>query len=422
VAIFGLGSAGHAQEPPLHDPLDSIIVRALESPDLPAMAAGLIDTIGGRLAGSPTGTRAEAWAAGWLRSFGLDTVYYDVVRVPVWRRGAIQVRVTTPSVARHRPIAAIALGYSPAWLIDQVNPEVMQRAVQANAAALLRITFQPGRLPQARTVPWPEPPAPIPVLSLSREDGLWLRRQAAGSVLLQIRVEAETRAGTALNVVGEWRGSDPELTNEAFLLGAHLDSWDLGDGALDNGTGVLAVMTAMQALVAEGRRPRRTVRIVLFAAEELGLLGSRYYVAVHNAELTNLVAMMNLDMVGAPTGYGATGHPEADTLFARLAAETRLRDLGMSAEVNHGGGPGSDHQPFLLEGVPTIYVQTSLPPETPRWYHNAADTFDKIDLGGIRGTAAAVAAAAWALADHPGRPLLYLTPEETTLLIQRLGW
>ncbi|HSG81918.1 MAG TPA: M20/M25/M40 family metallo-hydrolase [Gemmatimonadota bacterium] len=433
--------------------LDSVVTRALESPDLPAMAAGLIDTIGGRLPGSPTGTRAEAWAAGWLRSFGLDTVYYEVVRVPVWRRGSTQVRVTIPAVARQRPIAAIALGYSPgivadsvpvvdvgrgdsatvaalgervtgaAWLIDQVNPEVLQRAVQANAVAVLRITFQPGRLPQARAVPWPEPPSPIPVLSLSREDGLWLRRQAAaGPVLLQLRVEAETRAGTALNVVGEWRGSDPSATGELFLMGAHLDAWDLGDGALDNGTGVLSVMTAMQALVAEGRRPRRTVRIVLFAAEELGLLGSREYVRAHAAELPKIAAMMNLDMVGAPTGYGATGHPEADTLFARLATETRLRDLGLVAEVNHGGGPGSDHQPFLLEGVPTIYVQTTLPPETPRWYHNAADTFDKIDLGAIRGAAAAVAAAAWALADHPGRPLRYLTPEETTQLLQRLGW
>ncbi len=418
------------------------------------MAAGLIDTIGGRLSGTPSGTRAEAWAAGWLRSFGLDTVYYEVVRIPVWRRGATFVHAVTPAVARLRPIAAITHGYSPgitadsvpvvdigrgdsasvaalgdrvrgaAWLTDAIDPSLIQRAVDEGAVALMRVTFQPGRLPQARVAPWPNPPAPLPVLELSREDGLWLRRQLAGGgpVILEMRVEAETRVGTVLNVIGELKGSDPSVGHEVFILGAHLDSWDIGDGAIDNGTGVLSTMAAVKALTQAGRRPRRTIRVVLFAGEELGLLGSRYYVGMHANELMNAVAMMNLDMVGAPLGYGATGHDEADTLFARLATETRLRDLGVGAEVNHGGGPGSDHQPFLLEGVPTIYVQSSLPDDSPRWYHNAADTYDKIELNAIRGMAAAAAAAVWELADHPGRPLRYLTPEETTLLLQRLGW
>jgi Zn-dependent M28 family amino/carboxypeptidase len=228
--------------------------------------------------------------------------------------------------------------------------------------------------------------------------------------------------GTVLNVVGEWRGRDPAVAGEVFLLGAHLDAWDVGDGALDNGTGVLASLSAARALVASGQRARRTVRIVLFAGEELGLVGSREYVAAHAATQRDILAMMNLDMVGAPRGYGATGHAEADTLFARLARAPALRDLGLETEVNHGGGPGSDHQPFLLAGVPTIYVETVLPPDAPRWYHNAADTFDKIDLDAVRGTAAAVAAAVWALADHPGRPLRHLSEEETRLLVQRLGW
>ena len=433
--------------------LSAVVARALESPELAGMAAGLLDTIGGRLGGTPAGTRAEAWAARWLRAFELDTVWYEVVRIPVWRRGITYMRVVTPAALRHRPIAVITVGYSPgiiadslplvdvgrgdsasvaalgravegaAWLADQINPEVIRRAVAAKAAALLRITFQPGRLPQARVAPVAEPPAPLPLLSLSLEDGLWMRRQLArGPLILELRVEAETRGGTVLNVVGEWKGRDPTVADEVFILGAHLDAWDVGDGARDNGTGVLAVMAAIRALVASGQRPRRTVRVVLFAAEELGLLGSQEYARVHTAELGNVVAMMNLDMVGAPERYGATGHEEADTLFARLATLPALRDQGVGTDVNHGGGPGSDHQPFLLAGVPTIYVQTSLPEDAPRWYHNAGDTFDKVDLDDVRRTAAAAAAAAWAIADHPGRPLRFLTPEETRQLIQRLGW
>ncbi len=433
--------------------LTQLVGQALDSPTLPIMAAGLLDTIGGRLPGTPAGNRAEAWAAGWLRSFGFDSVWYEVVRLPVWRRGTSEVRVVAPAALQHRRIAALAYGYSPgaradsvevidigrgdtaavaalggraeraALLTDLISPELIQRASKAGAAALLRISFEPGRLPQARLAPVGEPPSPLPLLTLSHEDGLWLRRQvAAGPLKLNLNVIAETRPGTAANVVAELRGSDPRAAGEVFLLGAHLDAWDVGDGAVDNGTGVLALMTAVQALASGPARPRRTVRVVLFAAEELGLIGSREYVRAHAAELPGLVAMMNLDMVGAPQGYGATGHPEADTLFARLATHLELRDLGLESEVDHGGGPGSDHQPFLLAGVPTTYVRTVLPAESPRWYHNAGDTMDKIDLDAVRASAAAVAAAVWTLADHPGRPLRHLSEAQTRQLVQRLGW
>jgi Iap family predicted aminopeptidase len=430
-----------------------LVAGALDAPELPVMAAGLIDTIGGRLSGTPIGTRAEAWAAGWLRSLGADSVWYEVVHMPTWRRGTARLQVVSPAAVRHHKLAAIAYGYSPGidadslllidigrgaplalealgpdaqgvvLLSDVVSPEVVAAAAEVGAAALLRVSLQPGRLPQARVAPTPERPAPLPILALSREDGLWLRRLLTmGPLTVGLHVEAETRQGTAANVVAEWWGSDPSVSGEAVLLGAHLDAWDLGAGALDNGTGVLAVMTAARAIAAATTRPRRTVRIVLFAGEELGLIGSRVYVNVHAEGLADIVAMMNLDMVGAPRGYGATGHDEADTLFARLAADPALRDLGLTAEVNHGGGPGSDHQPFLLAGVPTIYVRSALPEDAPRWYHNAGDTFDKIDLEAVQASGAAAAAAIWALADHPGRPLRHLTLEQTRDLIARLGW
>jgi hypothetical protein len=429
------------------------VAGALDAPELPVMAAGLIDTIGGRLSGTPIGTRAEAWAAGWLRSLGADSVWYEIVHMPTWRRGTTQVQVVSPAAVRHHKLNAITYGYSPGiaadslrlidigraappalealgpqahgavLLTDVVSPEVVAAAAEVGAAALIRVSLEPGRLPQARVAPTPERPAPLPILALSREDGLWLRRLlATGPLTLGIRAQAETRQGTAANVVAEWRGSDPAVSGEVVLLGAHLDAWDLGAGALDNGTGVLAVMTAARAISAAPARPRRTVRIVLFAGEELGLVGSREYVRVHGERLADIVAMMNLDMVGAPQGYGATGHDEADTLFARLAAEPSLRDLGLTAQVNHGGGPGSDHQHFLLAGVPTIYVQSTLPEDAPRWYHNAGDTFDKIDLEAVQASGAAAAVALWALADHPGRPLRHLTTEETRELIGQLGW
>ncbi len=433
--------------------LSELVSTALNAAELPVLAAGLIDTIGGRLSGTAAGRQAEAWAAGWLRSFGFDSVWFEPVTMAVWRRGVSSVRVVAPTELRGREIVTVAYGYSPgitadsvplidighgdpgvieaagravrgaALLTDVVSPLIVELAARARAAALVRVSFEPGRLPQARVAPVTEPPAPLPILAVSREDGLWLRRQsAAGRVELSLQIEAETVSGVASNVVADLVGSDPSVSGEVFLLGAHLDAWDLGDGAIDNGSGVLVVMGAAQALAAAEARPRRSIRVVLFAGEELGLLGSRAYVQRHADGLGDVIAMMNIDVVGAPQGFGATGHPEADTVFARLAKALALRGLVLSEEVEHGGGAGSDHQPFLLAGVPTIFVRSSLSADVLRWYHNAGDTLDKIDLEGLRKSAAAAAAAAWELADHPGRPLRHLSAEETRVLVERLGW
>ena len=439
--------------PPASTVLDSVAALALETPPLQAMAAGLIDSIGGRLSGTSAGIRAESWAGKWLREIGFDSVWTEPVRMRVWRRGQLTVQVVQPAARSGRRIAALAYGYSPpidlaavpvldigrgdlsllaaagaaargaALLTDVINPELIDEAVKAGAAALMRISFEPGRLPQARVAPTSPPPAPLPLIALSNEDGSWLRRLSlAGQAVLRLHSSASTITGAAANVVGELRGSDPALGREVVILGAHLDAWDMGDGALDNGTGVLAVLAAARAIVMTGVRPRRTVRVVFFAGEELGLLGSQAYVTAHQSSLGDFAAMLNMDMVGAPEGFGATGHAEADTLFARLAQTPLLKSLGLSTEVDHGGGPGSDHQPFLLAGVPTVYVRTSLPPDAIRWYHNAGDTFDKVDFEAVKAAAAAAAALAWALADEPGRPLVHLSPQETRQLVQRLGW
>jgi carboxypeptidase Q len=414
-------------------------------------ALGLVDTIGGRLSGTAAGARAEAWALARLREIGVDSAWLEPVAFWAWERGPATMTVSAPAALAGRPLAVSAWAYAPGGMLsgarvvdlgrgdtlalrragpavrgavllcDAVGPELVRAAAEAGAAALLRISPEPGRLLQARAVAVERPPAPVPVWTTTLEDGLWLRRMALyGDVRVDARVDARAFEAQAHNVVGQWRGRAGG--DEVVLVGAHLDAWDVGAGAIDNGSGVLAALETVRALVASGRRPRRTVRVVLFAGEELGLAGSRAYVARHRATLGRVVAMMNFDMVGWPDGYGATGHAEADTLFARLARLPPLDSLGLSTQVEHGGGAGSDHQPFVLAGVPTIFVRTSLPPETVRWYHNAGDTLDKLDLDGIRRTAAAAAVAVWAIADAPLRVLRHLDARETGELVRRLGW
>lgn len=454
-ALVQAGAAAAQTAPGRLGPRDSLLSalaeRALASEQVVPWALGLIDSIGGRLSGTAAGARAETWAAAQLRAIGLDTVWMETVALRTWERGPASAAVVEPAALAGRRIAVAAWGYSPSagiarapvidlgrgdtaslrrvgggaqgavLLCDAVGPELMAGAASAGAVAILRISPDPGRLVQARVAPVEKPPAPLPVLATSLEDGLWLRRQLAyGPLRLALAVETKIGEGEARNVVGELRGrAEP---GEVVLLAAHLDSWDLGAGAIDNGSGVLAVLEATRAVARAGRRPRRSLRVVFFAGEEVGLVGSRSYVARHAPNLRRIVAMMNLDMVGWPEGYGATGHPEGDALFAQLTRLPPLDSLGLSAQVDHGGGPGSDHQPFLLAGVPTIYVRTSLPPEVVRWYHNAGDTLDKLDLDSVRRTAAAAAVAAWAIADERDRVFRHLKAKETEELVKRLGW
>lgn len=456
--LLALSTAGPAaaQAPARGDaPRDSLLAavaaRALASEWVLPWALGLVDSIGGRVSGTPAGARAEAWAAAQLRALGFDTVWFEPLPLQVWERGSASATVVEPRSLAGRAIAIAAWGYSPpvelarapvvdlgrgdtvslhrlaevakgaVLLCDAVPPQLLAAAAAAGAAAILRISPDPGRLIQARVAPAEKPPAPLPVAATSLEDGLWIRRQLAyGDLSLRLSVGAVIREGEARNVVGEWRGrAEP---NEVVLLGAHLDSWDLGAGAIDNASGVLAVLEAARSLAESGRRPRRTVRVVFFAAEELGLIGSRAYVARHAPNLRRIVAMMNLDMVGWPDGYGATGHEEGDATLRALTRLPPLDSLGLSAEVHHGGGPGSDHQPFLLAGVPTVYVRTSLPPDVVRWYHNAGDTLDKLDLDAVRRTAAAAAVAVWTLADSKDRVFRHFREDETRELVKRLGW
>ncbi len=457
LVLAALGPSGLAAQtaPARLSPRDSLLTtvanRALASERVLPWALGLVDSIGGRLTGTPAARRAEAWATTQLRAIGLDSVWTETVSLSVWDRGPADAVVAEPAALAGRHLRIAAWGYSPGAFLDRapvvdlgrgdttalrrageqargavllcdaVGAELVREAAAVGAAAILRISPDPGGLVQARIAPVERSPAPLPVLATSLEDGLWLRRQLPhGELRLGLNVETRTWEGTSENVVGEWRGrAEP---GEVVLLGAHLDSWDLGAGALDNGSGVLAALEATRSLVESGRRPRRTIRVIFFTGEEFGLLGSRAYVARHARTLRRIVAMMNLDMVGWPEGYGATGHPEGDGLLAGLARLPPLDSLGLTSDVDHGGGAGSDHQPFVLAGVPTIYVRTSLPPETVRWYHNGGDTLDKLDLDAVRRTAAAAAVALWAIADERARVYQHLDERKTRDLVRRLGW
>jgi carboxypeptidase Q len=280
------------------------------------------------------------------------------------------------------------------------GPDMMAAAVEARAAALLVVSTRPRDLLYRHSITWGAI-APIPMAQVAREDGERLARLCRAEGCPTVRLDVRNKVGgawQAQNVVAEIKGS--EKPDEIVLLGAHLDSWDLGTGAQDNGVNCALVVEVARAL-ASGPRPKRTVRFVLFTNEETGLLGSRGYVQSHRDEMARHVAVVIHDIGdGKVKGYFTNGRPDIDAAVAR--ALEPAASLGATG-VDQTAILGTDNFDFLLEGVPNLVADQ----ETARYlpdYHAESDTFDKIDFDAARRNAAVAAVVVSGLANAPAPP------------------
>jgi carboxypeptidase Q len=235
-----------------------------------------------------------------------------------------------------------------------------------------------------------------PLLIMGREDAQRALRLLRAGKRLGLKVEIDLDAGgpyTAENVVAEIRGRDKP--DEIVLVGAHLDSWDLGTGALDNGCNAAVVIDLARQLQALGVRPRRTVRFVLWNGEEQMMLGSWGYVKTHAAELDKHVATLTADLgSGRVVGFYTNGRkeivPAVDKALALVAG------LGPFTHVEEPV-VGTDNYDFMLEGVANLVANQESANYGPN-YHARSDTFDKVDLQQLRLNAAILGAAVYWLA------------------------
>lgn len=443
-----------------------IAVAARPGATVAENAYELIDVIGGRMSGQPSGERAQAFARERFTAYGLDDVRLEPFALLGWERGPAELVIEAPARLRGREVGVLSLGHvGPASVTAPVldagfgtadelaalgervrgrivlvrvgqpqgygrsvhRTEKLTLAAQAGAVGFVMIAPEPGTLVQVGVATLGDEPAPIPAVGANYETGSWLVRvlERAGTEPVVARLVTGNRMGpaTAANVLGELRGR----TAETILVGAHLDSWDLGTGALDNGSGSLVVLEAARALAEHvrrtGERPLRGVRFALWMGEELGLYGSRHHVAEARARgtLEQYRAKLNLDMVGAPTGFGAMDRPEAAAWLRPLTLALRERGFALDTAFATGGGLYSDHQPFLLQGIPVLSLQTRWREGAGRFYHSAGDTRDKIDEADLVETGAVVAALLWHLANLPELPLERWTEEEIGRRLERMG-
>lgn len=280
------------------------------------------------------------------------------------------------------------------------GPEMVAAAEASGAAAILFMSTRPRDLLYRHTITFDGTLIQIPIAMVAREQGLRLARLLDKGEHPEISLGIENRTGgrwEPQNVVAEIRGR--ELPDEVVLLGAHLDSWDLGTGALDNGVNSALVVEVARAIAA-GERPKRTVRFVLFTGEENGLLGSRGYVAAHRSELDRYDAVLIHDIGdGKIVGYFTDGRPDLHPALSRALAP--VKDWG-AAGLNDEAILGTDNFDFLLEGVPNLIANQ----ETARYladYHAESDTLDKVDMKLARRNAAIAAVAVSAIANAPAR-------------------
>lgn len=402
----------------------------------------LADVIGPRLTGSASLLRAHQWAESTMKSVGAVNVHREGYAFgPSWTRGTASGRLISDNGAN---LGLAQLGWSPSTAgtvrgevirfsgaIDQLAPlagrfkgkiilaspaspssasdsatlkSLVKAMVDEGALAYLSESDKALSLNMGGSPNWRFPFRPqIPNAILSQESFQLLDRLAARGSPVTVEL---TLPGTrspqpvqAFNTIGEIRGS--EKPDEVVVIGAHMDSWDLGTGATDNGTGTVSVIEALRAIKALGVQPKRTIRAILFSGEEQGLLGSKAYVAAHRTELPQIQAVLIDDLgTGRINGWALQKFESARPFMATAIGP--LNELGVTALPLEFSND-SDHGPFADAGVPAFFGVQDQEDYFLVTHHSQFDTFSHVKPESLVEGATALAVTAWELANMDER-------------------
>ncbi len=407
----------------------------------------LLETIttrfGARMAGSDGNTRSMDFLEEQLHALGITT-RRDTYTIPGWSRLNDQVTLLG---SPERPLRAAALGYVgrhdpidaelifvASSKIDDLAPDACRGKVglvapnlrfsqqeynrlsdEFGLRGILLINRVSGGQLLARVANQDGVTPPFPIYSITVEDGRRMQRRLEDGHSVQVRIE--TNSTPAELTVDNLVAILPGTSGQRIVIGGHFDSWDLGQGAMDNGLGVAQLYDTARLLQAHSRQNAHTVEIVWFNAEEWGLWGSRDYVARH--DLSNVRAMLNLDMVGRPIAVNAMGFDELVPLLD--AFSERLGSWQFEEKAANKTWLGSDHHSFVLRGIPTITINGPIAPEDVRYYHDFADTFDKIDPEMLGRASAIIALLACEMANDSSSDIRHYNEEETAALFRKSG-
>lgn len=441
------------------DPVEALIAAGLASEGAYRKLAWLADRIGPRLSGSENLEKAVRWTAEEMRRDGLDRVWTEKVMVPHWVRGVETGRILEPT---EHPMIVMALGMSDPTPPKGITAEVVEvtsleevkalgerargkivlynrrifpnggsergygsavglrfsgasEAARVGAVGMLirSLATLDLRTPHTGAMEYKSDAPRIPAAAITPEDAETIHRLLASGEKVKVTFTLGCKNlpdAPSANVLADIRGG--EKPDEVVVIGGHLDSWDVGTGAQDDGAGVVITMEAMRLIKSLGVKPKRTIRAVLFTNEENGLRGGKNYAEVHASELAGHVAAIESDSgAGRPLGFGVSAGPGAVDTVKKLAAPLARF---AADDVTEGGG-GADISPMAPAGVP----QMGLRQDATHYFdihHTMADTLDKVDPHDLAMNATAMAVMAWSLAelDPPLARSVPTKPEDTT--------
>lgn len=404
-----------------------------------AMLTRLCDDFGGRLTGSAADRGAIQRLTEELQALGLKPERAPFT-MPGWVRGEDRVDLVAPFARRLRVAAlsytqphdafeaeVVGIGTGRAedypagargriGLLEPSTPlqtrEIVRIAAEQGLRGILFINREGGGQLLARTGSFVGEPLPLPVYSLAQEEGQWLQRLRQRGQTVRVRMETRShcREVETANLVLRLPGRSPER----IIIGAHVDSWDLGQGALDNGLGVAQLYALAHAL--RGADLPRTIELVWFNGEEQGLWGSRHAAATLGD--APVVAMINLDMVGVPVAVNALGDA---SLVPALERWNGAREKKLPQGVQNINWFGSDHTPYQLAGVRAVTFNAPIPRESVRYYHDLADTIDKLPEAIVVDSTAVIGDLVLALAADPALRAERRDPAQTEQLFTTFG-
>jgi hypothetical protein len=396
--------------------------------------------IGNRLSGSPSLERAIQWSAAQMKEAGLSNVRIIPAKVPHWVRGEESARIVAPF---ERPLHMLGLGMSigtppggiTAGIVavstfdelaklgrDRVRGKIVvyneeyrgygptrfyrsagaSRAAALGAVAVLvrAVTPLAMQLPHTGEMSYDEGLPRIPAASVSPEDAMMLARLSADGVPVRVHLEMGARMepdADSGDVIGEIPGR--EHPEQIVVIGGHIDSWDVGEGAQDDGASIMACLEALALMKKMGLQPRRTLRVAFWVNEENGGRGGAAYRDWVGDKVKDHVAAIEMDGgAEAPRGFGAG--VDAGSLDMLRQVGRLLERIG-AGEITGGGG-GADIGPLLRDGVPGLGERT-VGTHYFDWHHSEADTLDKVDPEDFRKNLAAMAVMSYVLADMPGQ-------------------
>jgi carboxypeptidase Q len=409
------------------------------------------ETIGHRLTGSTNGAKAEEYTYNIFKEYGFEDVAYQTFEVEAWARGDVSLQINDEDIKvvtlGHSPIEAnvtgeivdmgngleadyaanpdavkgkIALAYisilpeSAEGLTNLHRSEKTALAIKYGAIGIIIVNQVDNGVLLTGTASVTGELIPIPAVCIGKEDGMALKESLkTKKAIAKIAMTNTSNVIKARNVVATLPGTT--IPEEQIVLGGHLDSWDLATGAIDNGIGSFAVIDIARAFKANNLYPKRTVKFVMFMGEEQGLLGSKFLVeeAIKNNTIDNIKYMMNLDMSGNPIGMNAGGKLEDEKFFMDLGAAIQKQDTIYQNTFSNKSGLHSDHQPFMLEGVPILSVNSNLDRSIYGCYHSDCDDFNLVNEGHMTNTARFGTMMLYSLANADKLPATKMDSETT---------